>query len=215
MVVEAGGQRELPTGSRYRRDIRAKVLSHAPPGRSRWWGFKLPEAMLVLPLLTDAFPRAKVVHLIRHPVSSSLRRTHMTSRLGNPVGDVALPAAYRYAGRPVGEIATDESYVHNAHAWNFQVTRVAQYGREVLGESRYLELKYEDVCAQPGRVFETLEAYLGGSGDRAVPSIAVDLSRTGAWDPSDPRVHTIWEICGRSAALLGYAPDPHVGGGRG
>jgi hypothetical protein len=45
MVVEAGGQRELPTGSRYRRDIRAKVLSHAPPGRSRWWVSSFPKRL--------------------------------------------------------------------------------------------------------------------------------------------------------------------------
>src|SRR5262245_61572858 len=85
MAVEAGGGRDLPFGPRYRREIRSqaeRILSLASHPLSSW-GLKLPEAMLVLPLLIDAFPRAKVVHLIRHPVSSSLRRTHMTSRLDN------------------------------------------------------------------------------------------------------------------------------------
>ncbi len=94
-VVEAGGAHELPKGSRYRREIRARaeeVLGHAPPGRSRLWGLKLPEAMLVLPLLIDVLPQAKVVQLIRHPVSSSLRRTHMTSRLENPGAPGGVPA---------------------------------------------------------------------------------------------------------------------------
>jgi hypothetical protein len=58
--------------------------------------------MLVLPLL-----------------SSSLRRTHMTSRLNNPVGAAALPAAYRYSNRDPAQIRADEPYLHNVYAWNF------------------------------------------------------------------------------------------------
>jgi Sulfotransferase family len=210
MVVEAGGAHELPRGSRYRREIRARaeeVLSHAPPGRSRRWGLKLPEAMLVLPLVIDALPQAKVVHLIRHPVSSSLRRTHMTSRLGNPVGDVALPAAYRHAGRPLAELPVDEPYLHNAYAWNFQVTRVVQYGREVLGKSRYLELIYEDLCTEPDRVLATFRSYLGCAVDQPAGSVRVDPARISRWDPRDARVGTIWGICGKTAELLGYTRD--------
>jgi hypothetical protein len=124
------------------------------------------------------------------------------------VGDVALPAAYRFAGRAVGEIATDEPYLHNAYAWNFQVGRVVGYGREALGESQYLEIKYEDVCTRPDRVSGTLLAYLGYDGAGAVTSIEVDLSRAGTWDPRDPRVEAIWEICGKTAERLGYARDP-------
>jgi len=206
IVVEAGGARDLPSGSRYKQEIRAKaaeVLGERS-ARPAAWGLKLPEAMLVLPLLIDAFPQAKVVHLIRHPVSSSLRRTHMTSRLNNPVGAVALPAAYRYSGRDVGLIATDEPYLHNACSWNFQVTRIARYARETLDRGRYLEVRYEDVCAHPSRVVAGLRSFLGaGHGSEA--SLEVDLSRTGGWDPLDPRVESIWGLCGVTAALLGYS----------
>src|SRR5262245_11947964 len=164
MVAEQGDQRDLPSGSQYRHEIRARaaqILGDAPRLRSGVWGLKLPETMLVMPLLIDAFPHAKVLHLTRHPVSSSLRRTHMTSRLDNPVGTVALPAAYRYAHRDVGQIATDAPYLHNAYAWHFQVTRVVHYARAVLAEAQYLEIKYEDVCVQPERVLALVRAYLG------------------------------------------------------
>ena len=210
MAVETGGTRDLPLGSRYRREIRDRaeqVLGQAPTREASLWGFKLPETMLVLPLLIDAFPHAKVVHLTRHPVSSSLRRTHMTSRLNNPVGAVALPAAYRYSRRDVGLIAADEPYVHNACSWNFQVTRVARYAREALEPERYLELAYEDVCAQPSRAIALVRSFLGRPEEDSAASIPVDWSRAGGWDPNDPRVETIWGLCGETAGLLGYARD--------
>lgn len=211
MVVETGSRCDLPSGSHYRREIRTtaeQILGKAPPRNSESWGLKLPESMLVLPLLIDAFPRAKVVHLTRHPVSSSLRRTHMTSRLDNPVGAVALPAAYQYSSRDVEQIATDEPYLHNAYSWNFQVARVLHYAREALGEARYLEVKYEDLCARPDRVFAVVRSYLGHVDHRAGTSIQVDPTRAGTWDLRDARVQTIWEICRKTAELLGYTRVP-------
>jgi hypothetical protein len=53
MVADVGGQRNLPSGSRYRREIRAtaeRIVAAAPGGHSGRWGLKLPELMLVLPL---------------------------------------------------------------------------------------------------------------------------------------------------------------------
>ena len=214
MAMEAGGGHDLPSGSRYRQEIRARarqILDRGPPRESPLWGLKLPETMLVLPLLIDAFPQAKVVHLTRHPVSSSLRRTHMTSELTNLVGAVALPAAYRYSKRDIGRMATDEPYMHNACSWNFQVTRVARYAREALGHGRYLEITYEDMCTQPSRVVAVVRSFLGCTPEGGATSVPVDLSRAGGWDPRDPRVETIWNICGETAALLGYRLDPNGG----
>jgi hypothetical protein len=153
--------------------------------------------------LVDAFPQAKIVHLTRHPVSSSLRRTHVTSMLANPLGAAVLPSAYRYSKRDVGLIATDEEYLHNACSWNFQVTRVSRYARATLGRESYLEISYEALCAEPSRIAALVRAFLGcGSG--AGTSLAVDPARTGSWDTDDPRVATIWDICGDTAATLGY-----------
>lgn len=210
MSAEAGGQRELPAGSRYREEIRARAAQFLDQDAARnapLWGLKLPEAMLVLPLLVDAFPDAKVVHLVRHPISSSLRRTHMTSRMNNPIGAVALPAAYRFANRDVGHIATDDPFLHNAYSWNFQVTRVARYARESLSESRYLEVAYEDLCTEPSRAVGAVRAFLGRKDRLPETSIPVDLSRTGSWDPDDPRADSIWTLCSDTATLLGYRRD--------
>jgi sulfotransferase family protein len=209
IAEEAVDSLELPSGSRWRREIRARanrIEYLALPRQSRLWGLKLPEIMLVLPLLVDAFPQAKVVHLTRHPVSSSLRRTHVTSMLANPLGAAVLPAAYRYSKREVGSIATDEEYLHNACSWNFQVARVTRYAREALDRESYLEISYEALCTEPSRVVALVRSFLGCPGGGAT-SIAVEPSRTGSWDADDPRVDMIWDICGETAAFLGYTPE--------
>jgi hypothetical protein len=210
MVAESGGRLALPTGSRYRPEIRAtaeRILAAAPPDQRARWGLKLPAAMLVLPLLLDAFPDAKVVHLTRHPVSSSLRRTHKSSRLGNQVGDVALPAAYAFAGRDPERIATDDVYLHNAYSWNFQVARVVEYARRDLRESHYLELKYEDVCDDPEQALRAARVFFGQTARDRSATVSVDRARMGTWDRDDPRIRAIWEICGETAATIGYGLD--------
>ena len=211
LAVGTAASAELPTGSLYRRELRARaaaVLDGSPAGASAPWGLKLPEAMLVLPLLVDAFARAKVVHMTRHPVASSLRRTHMTSRLNNAVGAATLPNAYRYSKRDVGAIASDEPYLHNACSWNYQVSRVLRYGRESLGPARYLELRYEDVCMDPSPGITRVRALLGRAAGGRPGSVSVDPSRMGGWDARDPRVEMVWKICGETAALLGYSRTP-------
>jgi hypothetical protein len=210
MAVETGKERELPTGSRYRREIRAtadQILAAAPSGQPDRWGLKLPEAMLVLPLLVDAYPQAKVVHLVRHPIPSSLRRSHMTSRLGNRVGNVALRAAYAYAGQDPARVKTDEVFLHNAYSWDHQVARVVGYARKQLPGTQYLELKYEAVCRDPDHAFSTLQTFLGRAEDDTRTSLPVDHSRSGEWEPDDPRAHVVWDICGNTAEKIGYMRD--------
>lgn len=210
MVQEVGGRADLPCGSRYRREIREtaeRILAAPPRDHAGLWGLKLPETMLVLPLFLDAFPRAQVVHLTRHPVSASLRRIHMTSSLGNPVGDVALPAAYAFCGRSVADLAGDEPYLHNACAWQYQVTRVVHYARQALPPVQYCELKYEEVCRDPARAFATVCSLLGRPDHHGRTSVVIDPARTGAVPDDEPRVRTIWDICGATAELLGYRRD--------
>jgi Sulfotransferase family len=207
MAVEVEQAQQLPSQPRYRRVLRDKaeqVLKADAARGTTLWGLKLPETMLVLPLLIDAFPQAKVVHLIRHPISSSLRRTHMTSRPDTLVGAATLPNAYRYSKRDVALLETDEPYVHNACAWNYQVRRVIDYARIALAD-KYLEIRYEEMCSDPSAAVSRAGSFLGCAARAS--SIAVDSARVAGWDPDDPRIETIYEICGETAALLGYSFD--------
>jgi len=208
LTAEVGSQMALPVTTEYRSEIQeqAERILSAAPSRPAHWGLKLPETMLVLPLFIDAFPGCKVVHLIRHPISCCLRRSHMTSRLGNPVGDVVLPAAYRFAGLDPATIADHEVPEHNAYSWVFQVKRIVEYTRSSLGPSRCLELKYEDICSRPQEARAHLLAFLGGRFSE-VPDLdlAVDSSRLNSWSEVDPASFLVWSICGQLGERLGYA----------
>lgn len=207
MVRETRGGANESTVADYRTELREnarRVLTTRSDLVG--WGLKLPETMVVLPALLAAFPRAKIVHLVRHPVSSSLRRTHMASRLDNEVGKAVLPAAYAAVGRSLDLLRTDDSWIHNALTWRYQVEKV-------LGELSYLEadrqlqLKYEEICADPETPLSRLQRHLGLDPRPLPPGFKIDADRTGTWEPDDPRAPIVWSFCGEIAARLGYSAD--------
>jgi hypothetical protein len=60
LAVESSRSQALPMGSRYRQEIRARaarILEAHRGSAASPWGLELPETMLVLPLLVDAFLR--------------------------------------------------------------------------------------------------------------------------------------------------------------
>lgn len=185
--------------------------------RSDWrpeqpWGWKLPESMLMLPQLCNSFEDARVIHMIRHPVDTCLRRTHMTSRTNNMIGKAALGAAYAALGRPHTQIERDEPHIHNAISWAYQVGPVACYGREVLGPTRYLEISYESICATPEVALDALACFLGIDHTGRHYRLEIDPSRQRKWSPPDPRAQEVWDLCGDIAMELGYEPIEGMNG---
>ena len=207
MVMEVGGGYTLPCGPRYRDEIRECANAILESGNvigETLWGWKLPETMLLVPLFIDAFPDAKIIHIVRNPILSSLRRSHMTSRLGNPIGDIVLPAAYDYAGRDRSLISKDETYLHNAYSWNYQVRRVTEFLHGSLNDRSHIELRYEDVCSAPQEAITNVRAFVGAPADGAPFRLELETARMGMCDTKDSRVSAIWEICGETAEALGY-----------
>lgn len=187
------------------------ILGQSQYQTDQLWGFKLPEAMLVLPELFEAFPDARLLHLVRHPVAISLRRTHMTSRTSNPVGRVVLNAAYRAVGRDITLIESDGEYRNNALSWLYQVKRVAQFCRETLRSDQYLSIRFEDFCADPVLSNSRIVSFLGRT-DSALPlALGLDSARAAAWNKqSDEVAAWVWDQCGTVAAEFGYGPDPRM-----
>jgi hypothetical protein len=179
------------------------VLETAGRAPSALWGWKLPETMLVVPQVLAAFPRARVIHVVRHPVTSALRRTHITSRLDNPIGSAVLAAAYRDSGLDPAGMAADEEYVHNAASWNFQVRQVLDALAGLPG-ARVLQLRYEDVCAAPLDAQAQVARFLGRETPTTSTAPAIDLNRTNRVARSDERIARVRTICGATAARLGY-----------
>ncbi len=182
----------------------AGILGAAGLAADSLWGWKLPETMLALPQVLRAFPRARVVHLVRHPVGGALRRTHTTSRMDNPIGQAVLPAAYRACGMDPAAIPGDPAYLHNAASWQFQVGGVLAVLQGIAGDGRVLHLRYEDVCADPGGAQRGLARFLGLPVPGGTIAAGIDLARAAPVSATDDQVEQVWSICGRTAAALGY-----------
>ncbi len=105
-------------------------------GKPRW-GDKTPAYMRQLPVLESVFPEATFVHLIRDGRDVAL------SFLG-----LAEGVATRTWGSP-------ESPAGVACQWSTEICAARALGRRV-GPSRFLEVRYEDLVADPARVVESV-----------------------------------------------------------
>ncbi len=183
-------------------ELRHRATYVAPKPIFEPWGWKLPEAMLVLPELLTAWPQTTIIHLVRHPIDTCLRRTHMTSRLNNPIGRATLNAAYRALGRN-SDPAADPGYWHNAVSWWYQLQQLQKW-REASGssETQWIELRYEDVCQRPQTAADELAQRLG------IPSkpvcLPVSPTRQRRWQIGDPSAQQVWDLCGPIARHYGY-----------
>lgn len=194
--------REIEAWRRLFRLTADKILQKGRFRKGGLWGFKLPETVLAIPQLLDVFDNAKIVHLVRHPVTCCARRTHMTSRPDNLVGRTVCHAAYRAAGREAAKLRTDHDFMRNALTWLYQVPPVARLGRQ-LGPDRYLEVRFEDIIGQPDIVARKVRDFLG-DGAGLAPAPEIDDSRTSfAIDPEWEE--RIWAVCGDAAREIGYS----------
>jgi hypothetical protein len=112
------------------------------------WGFKLPETLLLLPEIAQAFPQARYVNYVRDPLRTSLRRTHMTARLDNHIGRITLPLAYDYLGLDRHQILNDSSAMHMAYTTLHQLALVREQLQQVPLE-RQFKTSFERVIAHP------------------------------------------------------------------
>jgi hypothetical protein len=200
--VASGSARDLYWCRRLRR-LASEILARGRCDATSLWGWKLPETMLMLPQALRAFPRARVVHLVRHPVTSALRRTHLTSRLDNPVGRAVLPAAYRACGLDPDNIERDEPYIRNAVTWVYQVGGVLNALRSLSLTEGWLQFRYEEICANPAEAQKRLSAFLGTAAPMTGPP-EIDVNRTGDFRADDAKMEKIWSICRGLAFELGY-----------
>lgn len=143
------------------------------------WGFKLPECMLILPELVEAFPDARYVHLVRDPLTTCLRRTHMTARFDNTIGRVAIREAYRYCGRDLEHSLEDSPGLRMAYTTIHQVEVVKGYASSNLG-GRYLEIRFEDLIKDPANSVLELSQWLGSSATGDKLQLEVDPARAAA-----------------------------------
>lgn len=166
------------------------------------WGWKLPETMLILPEVLDAFPEARFVHLVRNPLDVCLRRTHVTSRWSNPVGRALLDRAAVDLGLELREGVTPD-HIANAASWEFQLSTVLPQLRS-LDPARNLEVRYEDLLDRPQETVDRIAGFLGV--DVVITSLesSINPRRRRSWQTGDGRIDDVRAIC-KSADSLGYS----------
>ncbi len=190
---------------------RARVLALAEALHAPWaaegapFGWKLPEFLLVLPILFDAFPNARAVLLVRHPVAAALRRPHVTTMPDHPLGRVVLAAAYRAAGRDPADVAADPPHVRQALAWRHQLGRAVRFLEARIAPAQRLVLRLEDFALSPEATVARLASFVGAPVAPTGALAPFDAAR--AAPPRDAAAAArVRDLCADVAATVGYGP---------
>ncbi len=126
---------------------------------AQMWGYKLPETLLILDEVAEAFPSARFVHLVRDPLDTCLRRTHMTARCDNQIGQAALLAAYRAHGKTVEDVLRDPPALHMAYTTLHQLDGALTWTQRLPAE-RILQIRFEDLLENPQVPLQRLRCWL-------------------------------------------------------
>src|SRR4051812_20808382 len=141
--------------------VRAMFKLRASAASKPRYGDKSPPYVMRLPLLASAFPEGRFVHLVRDG------------------RDVALAFMDADFG--------PESAAHLALHWRLRVERGRKAG-ETLGAQRYLEVRYEDLVAEPEPVLRRVCDFIDLEYDDAMLGYQARVAEIVQFDP-DPTNH--------------------------
>ncbi|HTX46957.1 MAG TPA: sulfotransferase, partial [Solirubrobacteraceae bacterium] len=140
-ILEVGAGPEARQA--FERALAAHLRQHGTAERS--WGWKHPHSYLLIPFLADRFPTLRFVHVIRDARAIALSANQHQFR--------------RY--RALAGIAEDDETVRSRlRFWVWANLRAADDAVAALGD-RYLLVRFEDLCAEPGRTVEQIVAFTG------------------------------------------------------
>jgi hypothetical protein len=184
--------------------VAAKMIAELPTDHA--WGFKLPESLLVLPELASAFPAAIYAHQVRDPLTTCLRRTHMTARLDNHIGRIALAEAYDHLEILRTQILQDSPAVHMAITTTHQLGLVEQFRRNIHS-GRFHQIRFEDVLLDPDVEFFKLCNWLKVTRSTHKLHTEIDLNRAYSPKVTYDRsvVESVTRILGKVRSNLGYS----------
>jgi len=192
--------RPPPEPARFMRELATCVQRHRHgiPGQQAPWGWKQPRSVHLLPLLCEAYPDLRVVHVIRDGRDIAFgRKIHLriSWKPGNPFG---VPSALLDRPTPVQAAAL----------WSETNMLVADLGERDLGE-RYLRVSLESLCADPPGVAHAIERFSVGSDGAISPEQLTELVVTpptlGRWREEDGAVLAeVTEVAAPALERFGY-----------
>jgi hypothetical protein len=154
-VFRAGPASALPPATRAEMtdDLKATLEKHLAPlsPTARAWGWKEPRSIFLLPFFHSQFPALKFLHVIRdgRDMTYSANQNQLLKH-----GNVLLDGNQAGVSQPLRSIAL----------WSRLNLLTAEYGETVL-RTRYLRIRFEDLCSQPGRTILQVFEFFGLTGD--------------------------------------------------
>lgn len=185
------------------------TADHSPgggTGADPLFGWKDPRNTFTLPVWRQLFPRLRVIHIVRHgvDVAASLARRHARA-LREATGEEVPSALVVIRDHALGVLSSRRGWnlAEALTMWEQYVDK-ARIEIEELGE-RALEIRFEDLLAQPARTIAALARFCGTEAvdDAALVELVAGRALAFRRDPE------LVEFAGRVSDTLarhGYAP---------
>jgi len=192
------------------RDKALSILSKSNMNKKTPWGFKLPEAMLCIPELLKAFPKARIIHIVRHPVNMSLRKSDDTFRFEINIIKYVMQKGYKHLKMDFETAEKMPTYLNNAISWHFQISQLQKYIDSKLNALNYCEIKYENICQYSESTMQYICNFLGVKSDTdSLKRITINQAQLNNvdFDKHVDDIEKIWGICKKSAKKIGYTKN--------
>lgn len=188
--VTAGGLDGLSSDERSRmaEDLTGAITEHRRPlpADARAWGWKEPRSIYLLPFFDSVMPDFRFLHFMRDGRDMAFSDNQQQLKKH---GDTVLGRGSRFK-RPLRSMTL----------WSLVNTSAADYGEQRMG-SRYLRVRFEDLCAEPVETVTRIYGFFGLEGDIEAAAAEVRPPDTlGRWRSARPK--TLAEIQEVGAAAL-------------
>lgn len=178
------------------------------PGETPPFGWKDPRNTFTLPVWLQVFPNARVIHIVRHgvDVAASLARRHAEA-LRSATGESVPSALTVIRDHSLGVLSSRRGWtIDEALTMWEQYVDKARLESAELGE-RALEIRFEDLVAEPDRVVPAIARFCGVGDVAARRAIDVRPTASRAFAfRRDPELAAFAETRSSILQRLGYAP---------
>jgi hypothetical protein len=170
---------------------------------------KLPANNFRLAFLDACFPDARYVHVVRHGVEVARSIERECARGWYGAGDYKWHEIVRLAqanGASLGELATTaaDGYERGLLEWRLSVDAATRFAGTIPA-TRWLEVRYEALVAEPVATVRRILAFLELPPDRHVLEFArADISRRSPAAAAPDEFARTALLAGASLARLGY-----------
>lgn len=189
-VTEATRERMLA-------DLDTLVGSHCAdlPADAAGWGWKEPRSIYLLPFFADAMPSLRFVHFVRDGRDMAFSENQQQVRKH---GSAVLGRSTHRFNRPLRSITL----------WTEVNMQAADFGEQHLGPRRYLRIRFEDLCSNPGATVRSVFDFFGLEGDaEAIGNAEVKPPPTlGRWRAErGTKVAALERVAAHALERFGYA----------